>query len=142
MYSKLNTKHCLAETIKIIKQVNLPEASISLREDGIVHVHYNENTELDVPLQMKMLKIFQGITDRKLSPFLITASDGLNVTVEARDNAIAIEEISPCYGTAVIVNNLAYVLIANFYLKVNKPKRPYQILKNEEDAIVWLKTFL
>lgn len=142
MYSKLNTKHCLAETIKIIKQVNVPEASISLREDGIVHVHYNENTELDVPLQMKMLKIFQGITDRKLSPFLITASDGLNVTVEARDNAIAIEEISPCYGTAVIVNNLAYVLIANFYLKVNKPKRPYQIFKNEEDAIVWLKTFL
>lgn len=136
MYSKLNIKHCLAETIKIIKQVNLPEASISLREDGIVHIHYNENTELDVPLQMKMLKIFQEITDRKLSPFLITASDGLNVTVEARDNAIAIEEISPCYGTAVIVNNLAYLLIANFYLKVNKPKRPYQIFKNEEDAIV------
>ena len=142
MYFKPNIKYCLVKTIKIIKQVNLPEASISLREDGIVHVHYNENTELDIPLQMKMLEIFQEITDRKLSPFLITASDGLIVTKEARDNAITIEEISPCYGTAVIVNNLAYVLIANFYLKVNKPKRPYQIFKTEEDAIVWLKTFL
>lgn len=130
----------LADTIKIIKEINLPEASISLREDGIVHVHYNENTIVDIPLQLKMLEKFHEITGGKLTPFIFTASDGVQVTLEARNNAIKTEENTPCYGTAVIVTNTAYKLIANFYLKFNKPKRPYKVFSNKEVAVKWLKT--
>lgn len=132
----------VADTTKIIKEINLPEASIALREDGIVHVHYHKDTVLDIPLQLRMLDAFNELTETKLTPFLFTASDGVNVTPEARDNAIKTEENTPCYGTAVIVANTAYLLIANFYLRVNKPKRPYRVFKNEEAAIEWLKTFV
>ncbi len=43
-------------------------------------------------------------------------------------------------ATAVVVDTLAYKLIANFYLKFNKPKRPYKVFSKEEEAIKWLKT--
>lgn len=132
----------MADPAKIIKEIHLLEASLFLREDGIVHVHYNKNIILDIPLQLNMLAKFNEITEGKLTPFLFTAADGINVTPEARDNAIKIEEDAPCYGTAVVVNNIAYVLIANFYLKYNKPKRPYKVFKNEAAAIEWLKTFV
>lgn len=130
----------MANAIKITKEINLPEASISLREDGIVHVHYHENVLIDIPLQLKMLEEFNEITRSKLTPFIFTASDGVQVTLEARDNAIKSEENTPCYGTAVIVTNTAYNLIANFYLKFNKPKRPYRVFSNKEAAVKWLKT--
>lgn len=122
--------------------MSLPEASIVLREDGIVHVHFNEDMILDVSLQMKLLERYKEITHGKLTPFMFTASEGVNITPEARENAIKIEEDSPCYGAAVVVTNIAYVLIANFYLKFNKPKRPYKVFRSEADAIEWLKTFI
>jgi len=132
----------MADTVKIIKEIYLPEASIVLREDGIVHVRYHKNIVLDIPLQLKMLEKFNEITKGKLTPFLFTAADGVHVTPEARDNAVKTEEDSPCNGTAVVVTNIAYLLIANFYLKFNKPKRPYKVFKDEEAAIEWLKTFV
>lgn len=132
----------MSETHKIVKEIYLQEATILLRSDGIVHVHYNKDIILDIPLQLIMLEKFNEITGGKLTPFLFTASDGVTVTVEARDNAIKTEEDSPCYGTAVVVTNTAYMLIANFYLRFNKPKRPYRVYKSEKDAIDWLKTFV
>jgi len=132
----------LTNSTKIIKGIHLPEASIVLREDGIVHIHYNHNIVLDIPLQLKVLEKFNEITGGKLTPFLFTAGDGVIVTPEARDNAMNTEENSPCYGTAVIVTSLAYKLIANFYLKFNKPKRPYKVFKSENEAVEWLRTFV
>lgn len=132
----------MTNSTKIIKGIHLPEASIVLREDGIVHIHYNHNIVLDIPLQLKVLEKFNEITGGKLTPFLFTAGDGVIVTPEARDNAMNTEENSPCYGTAVIVTSLAYKLIANFYLKFNKPKRPYKVFKSENEAVEWLRTFV
>lgn len=129
-------------TYHILREIVLKEACISLRSDGIIHVHFNKDTVLDIPLQLKLLEKYNEITDGKLMPFLFTASEEVNITPEARDNAVKIEEESPCYGAAVVVTNIAYLLIANFYLKFNKPKRPYKVFKNEADAVEWLKTFV
>lgn len=132
----------LAKTVSIIKDNSIPEAFIQLRSDGIVHVHFKKDIILDIPLQMRLLEQYKIITGEKLTPFMFTAAEGLNVTPEARDNAVKMEEFTPCYVTAVVVTNVAYLLIANFYLKFNKPKRPYRVFKNEEMAIEWLKTFV
>lgn len=132
----------MSETHNIVKEIHLNEATILLRKDGIVHVHFNTDTVLDIPLQLRLLEKYKEITEGKLTPFMFTASEEVNITPEARDNAIKIEEESPCYGAAVVVTNIAYLLIANFYLKFNKPKRPYKVFKSEEAAIEWLKTFV
>lgn len=126
----------------VIKEIKLPEVSIQLRSDGIVYVKLLENTVLDVPLQMRMLDSYQEITSQKLTPFLFESEGGVTITKEARDNAIPLEEISPCKAMAVVVTNIAYAIIANFYLKFNKPKRPYKVFKNREDAILWLRELL
>ena len=68
------------------------------------------------------------------------AAENVNITKEARDNAVKIEDQSSLGASAVIVNNLAYKLIANFYMRFNKPKRPFKTFSNEKDAIEWLLT--
>ncbi len=50
------------------------------------------------------------------------------------------ENRSPVAATAVIVNSVPYTLIANFYLKFNKPKHPYKVFKNRNEALAWLKS--
>ena len=43
---------------KIVRQLKIEEGTVSLREDGIVHVHYHKNVVLDVPLQKRMQVMF------------------------------------------------------------------------------------
>ena len=82
-------------SVKIIRQIDFTEATISLREDGIVHVFYKDNTVLDIDLQLKMASMFNDITSEKKSLFIFDAGDGVTITKEARDNAVKLEDTTP-----------------------------------------------
>jgi hypothetical protein len=121
--------------------IETQEATITLREDGIVHVHFNEGVEVTVQVQGKMYDIYNEICGNDHKPFLFTADEYVSVTKEARDNAIIMEAMYPGIATAVIAPSAAYKLLANFYLLVNKPKSPYKVFNNEEEAVKWLKMY-
>lgn len=126
--------------VKIIRQIELTEATLSLREDGIVVVFYHDNTVLDIPLQLKMADAFNQIANGIPTLFVFTAGEGVTITKEARDNALKLEDSTPIKASAVVADNLAYRIIANFFLKVQKPKGKYRVVANLEDAIKWLKS--
>jgi len=126
----------------VLKEVKLSEGIIQLKSDGIVYVKLYENMVLDVPLQMRMLEFYKSITNNKQTPFLFEGEDNVTVTKEARDNAASLEDESPCKAMAVIVSSIPIAMVANFYLKFNKPKRPYKVFKDRNDAIEWLKSYL
>ena len=126
--------------VKIIRQIELTEATLSLREDGIVLVFYNDNTVIDIPVQLKMADAFNQIANGIPSLFIFTAGEGVAITKEARDNALKLEDSTPIKASAVVADNLAYRIIANFFLKVQKPKGKYRVVANLEDAIKWLKS--
>jgi hypothetical protein len=126
--------------IKIVREIKIPEGTVSLREDGIVYVYYHKNTVVDIDVQKRMLEVFDEITGKKKSHFIFDADDGVIVTPEARDNAIVMEDQTPVLATAVVAKNLAYRLIANFYIKVNKPKGKYRVVKSIEEGVKWLKS--
>ncbi len=129
----------LDPSVKTIKEIKFPEATLSLREDGIIHVYYHDNTVLDVPLQLRMADAFNEIADHKKSLFIFDAGDNVIVTKEARNNAITLEDSTPIKASAVIAGNLAYRMIANFFLKVQRPKGKYRVVANLKEAVSWLK---
>lgn len=126
----------------VIELREIEEATITLRTDGIVHVRYNEGVEITPELQKRMMKIFQEICGQTQRPFMFSAFEYVTVTKEARANAIAMESVFPGVASAVVAHNTAYRLIANFYLQVNKPKKPYKVFSTQEKAIEWLHTFI
>lgn len=126
--------------IKIIREIDFSEACISLREDGIVYVFYKDNTILDIDLQLKMVDLFNDITAFKKAKFIFDAGESVTITKEARDNAIKLEDTAPIGASAVIADNLAYRMIANFFIKVNKPKGKYKVVANLEEALKWLNS--
>ncbi|MBA4241094.1 MAG: hypothetical protein C0448_10225 [Sphingobacteriaceae bacterium] len=128
------------EELYTVKELDFPEVNLQLKSNDIVYVTFKDNCNLDIPLQMRLLDYYYDITDGKLMHFMFFAAENVSLSKEARDNAVKIEDQSMLGATAVVVDTLAYKLIANFYLKFNKPKRPYQVFSKEEDAIKWLKT--
>jgi hypothetical protein len=117
-------------------------AIVHSRTDGIVHITFKEGTEIDIDLQDKMLKVYIEICAGKKRPFLYSGIGEVSITKEGREYSKQLEDDFPATATAIIADNLAYRIIANFYLKVNKPKTPYKVFNDIDSAEVWLKTFL
>lgn len=124
----------------ILREIDLPEAIIRLRRDGIIHVFYKENVVLDPPLQEAMINLFREMTNNKKSNYIFEADEGFYFSKEARDNSIRLEENSPVFASGIIVKNLASRLIANFFIKVTGPKIKYRLFGTVEEAVKWLNT--
>jgi len=131
-----------SDSTGVLKSIDIPEANISLHANGIVYVFFKDNMVLDLDCQKKLFACYDKITNKKEAPFLFQAGNDVIVTKEARSNSIVLEANSPKSATAVVVSNLAYKLIANFYLSFNKPKKPYKVFDNEKAAVNWLKNYL
>ena len=124
------------------KTVELDEVLIHSRKDGIIQVIFKEGNELGVNLQDRMLIVYLQLFGNTKWPFLFNAFNDVVITKEARDHSAELEKTYPGIASAVIADNLAYKIIANFYLKVNKPKTPYKVFNDFASAEIWLKTFL
>jgi len=128
------------DAVYIIKEFDFPEVNIQRKSNDIVYVTFKDDCNLDIDLQMRLLNHYNDITENKLMLFVFMAAENVSITKEARDNAVKIEDISMIGASAVIATSLPYKLIANFYLRFNKPKRPFKVFSEEEEAVKWLKT--
>ncbi len=128
----------LEHKITILKEVDINEANIKLRSDGIVIVRYKKNSTLDVELQLKMRKIYNELTNYQKKKFVFYAEEGFTFTKEARENGPKIQQESPILFYAIVANNLGYKLIVNFYLKVFNPKGNYKLVNSIDEGVEWL----
>jgi hypothetical protein len=134
------TRNEIEKDEDIIDLLEIPEVIVRLRRDGIVHVTFRKDTVFDIVIQMNLLKLNNQITTGKKSYFIFVAEENVSITREARDNATKIEDLSPTVGSVVVANNLAYRMIANFYVKFNRPKHPFKVVGTFDEAVRWLKT--
>lgn len=130
----------LERDITIIRQIEIPEAFIHMRSDGIVFVRFKENVTLDIALQERLVEVYRQIIGGGKANFIFLSDEGFFLTKEARENSITMEDNSPVGASAIIVTNLASRIIANFFIKVNKPKIKYKLFGTVEDAAKWLNS--
>ncbi len=122
-----------------VKQIEKELFIASLRFDGIIHVYFKPNTHITVELQKEMLSAYFELTDIS-RPFIFEGGEFVSLSKEARLNAIQIEPISPVGASAVIVKNLGQRIIADYYYRFNKPKKPLRVFKCFNEAATWLNS--
>ncbi|HEY0031542.1 MAG TPA: hypothetical protein VGC65_12330 [Bacteroidia bacterium] len=128
----------------ILQCIETSTAIISINEEGIGFLHFKDNAHQDISEQMENHEAIKKITGDLPTPFVVSAGEHVTLTREARHNALAIEHLSPMCATAVIVQNLAYRMIAEFYMKIQKPKNPFAVFteKDKDKAYEWCRQFL
>jgi hypothetical protein len=113
-----------------------------LRADGIIYVSISPEKEETVELAKKMVIKMGEMLNHKQAPILFKHQDFALPGKANRDYWATKEACPYSKAEAFIINSIALQLIANFYLKINKPERPTKMFTHEEEAIKWLKTFL
>ncbi len=94
-------------------------------------------TEQDELLQ-GLLEFGHGITHC----IIYTADEFVSFSPEARKRAEELEPATNYIASATVAHNLAYMIIANFYVRYNKPKKPFKNFSKEESALQWLRGFI
>lgn len=122
----------------IISTIKLSFADISVDQHGIIRVNYLSGALVDVPQKKELFKTYNDITKEQKSLFIFKAQSHVNFTKEAKEYSIRIEPLQPFMAIAVVADNLAYLLLADFYFKFYKPKVAYKVVKSEERAVEWL----
>jgi hypothetical protein len=125
----------------IVQTISLSSMLFRLDTQGIVHLKYLNGQIIDVKEKIEERKALQEITKGVNHPILISFESYVTITKEAKEYSILIEPEQPFLAVAIIVENLAYQLMADFYFKFYKPQIPYKVFKSESKAVEWLIEF-
>lgn len=125
-----------------MKTVELKTATVKLRDDGIMHIHIKEGNEMQLVDAVQVVETMGKLGNRQKFPVLIDCGEFATVDKEVRVFSASKEANIYTLADAVAYHSLAHKLLINFYVNHNKPDVPTKVFPNNEDAIVWLKTFV
>jgi hypothetical protein len=122
----------ILETLRISK--------IKLREDGILHIDIKPNEIFTASDVREVVSAAGLIGGGEKFANLITVGQFTTPDKEAREMASSEEWCKYKLADAFVISSFAQVMVANFYIKYNKPCRPTKYFLSESEALVWLST--
>ena len=131
----------MSQNVNIIDTIELKSSKVVLRDDGIIQYSVKPLT-LKIEDAKEIVEAIGALGKQKQYPVLMSTVHDSSVNSEARFYAASKEANIYTIALAVVVQNIAQTIIGNTYIKINKPIKPTKLFTKDEDAIIWLKTFL
>lgn len=126
------------EGVQSLKEHHFEFASICLRSDGISQI----NTEEDRLITLEESKpIHSMVTEfNGCKPIYIMHVPGkhTNADDDTRKFLSSEEGLKQRVAIAFVLQSMAQQIVANFYLKINKPAIPTKFFNEQADAEKWL----
>ena len=125
---------------KIIERLEVAHTKIELRDDGIIQFFYGDNITYTMKeteeLENAVVKITKGVVHKSLR----IAGKFSNIDIEV------MKYLSRGRGTlftladSFVLHSMPQKLLANFYLKINKPVLPTKFFTETTEAEQWLQS--
>jgi hypothetical protein len=125
-----------------ISAIALRISKVALRDDGILHIDIRANENFLASDVREIVEAAAQLGAGRSMPNLITVGEFTTPDNEARKMASSPEWCKYKTADAFVLRSFSQVLVANFYIKFNKPCRPTRYFMNEADALEWLGSFM
>jgi hypothetical protein len=128
----------MSATYKIIDKLDFPHTKIELRDDGIIQFFYGDHVEYTMKETVELEEAVSKITGGVIHKSLRIAGKFTNVNTEV------MQYLSRGRGTlftladSFVIHSLAQKILANFYLRINKPVLPTRVFNKVNEADAWL----
>lgn len=123
------------------KKITFSNFEVSINDFGYYLVTVNEKEEFSVEDLKKLVNAQNELGGEKL-PVLVLCSEHATTNSELLQSISKNENNPYSKADAFVIHSMAQKILANFYIKINKPERPTKFFNNKEEAINWLKPFL
>ena len=125
-----------------METIDLKNVTVSLLEEGILHIHLKPHTEITMTDALLALEAMEKLSGGKKRPVFIDAGEFSSVDKEVREFSASPESNIFTIADAIAYDNIAQKLVAGFYLVQNKPTVPTKLFADKAEAMLWLKTFI
>lgn len=125
-----------------LDKIKTATGTVSFQEEGILRYEIEKTDELTLQNVKEYIEVVGNLGGGKSFCNLVVMKQFVQVGDDARKYAASEESNIYTIADAFIINSIALKIVGNFYIRFNKPVRPTRIFNNEEDALVWLRTFL
>ena len=112
--------------------------AVFLRKDNIIQIQMKDNFDCNLDDAKKIVECIIHLSNNKKYPLLSIYGEDNNFSAETKSFIASHQNTT---ADALVSNNILFNLIANFYLKFNKPVRPTRLFSNVDKAIEWLTNF-
>ncbi len=116
--------------------------SISICNNSYYELEIFENCEITITDIKAIATIMEQKYDKLKLPVLVLCNEFALVNNEAMKYLAISENFPYSKSGAYVVSSIAQKILANFYLKINKPQRPTKFFNNKPDAIEWLQQYI
>jgi hypothetical protein len=124
-----------------MNQIEFPHSTVIFK-DQVIYLVFKEGAALDVKEIREMIVAAEKLSPEKRYLLFSDIRHHVQITAEGRKVAADNKEAPGVIANAVLTNNIALKLTANFFMNVNKPPFPVKIFNDEHKANVWLRSFL
>ena len=119
--------------------IETPSAFVSLIEEHVLVVSAKDGVIIDVPQMWENFNATIELNPAGDYPVIFETLGYVSITTEARELAASKEMAKESCGMAIMMDNIAMRIFANFYMKVNKPLRPTKLFTDKKEAILFCK---
>ncbi|MEO6304528.1 MAG: hypothetical protein ABIP51_15315 [Bacteroidia bacterium] len=124
--------------VKLIREIVLDYAKVQLFESKVIRIEIFGNIIIGKNEAKAMNDSIGILSEGKESLILLVADEVTQFDREANEFSASAEGLKYTIADAFVVKGLAQKILANFYLKFNKPAKPSRIFNSEKAALEWL----
>lgn len=127
--------------MKVAKKIKTEtETAIFYYEDGILNINLKEDADVKIEDAQDNLKARKAFQSEEKVKVIADISKVWQVSKDARAFYATKQVTDLNIAMALITNSLTSKILANFFMKFNKPATPTKMFKSKEKALTWLET--
>lgn len=127
----------MIHTVRIIDEFKFTHASLLYRSDGVMNTVMHSDIDFSIADVDEIFDFLKKKFPGQRFPFMISGGKFIRI-----DNGVREYYAKVCkdcsLADAFVTSNLPERMIANFYIKFNKPSVPTRLFRDEFSAIHWL----
>ncbi|MBA3664511.1 MAG: hypothetical protein H0W61_09930 [Bacteroidetes bacterium] len=127
--------------LKLVKEIVLDYATVRLFNPPLVRIEITKDFVVTAKEAKELNFIMGDLSGGKEIRYMLLANEKTQFDSSSREYTASVEGSQFKKAEALIIRTLAHRLLADLYLKINKPPKPVKTFTNEEDGIDWLLTF-
>jgi hypothetical protein len=117
-------------------------AFVNLVEEDLIRIEYKPDAYVDIEAFAENLDAYKKLMTNGRVYFLTVVGEGATITQEARDLFATPERSSFKIAEAFVIKTMAHRIVANFVMKVQRPKHIMRVFSEEIEAMTWLKSVM
>lgn len=132
----------IPDNVKVLSTQTVAPYIISICDDGILYLQVTNEVHESVERSKELVKAIGKMVNYKKAPMLTKFDEFALPPKENRDFWAKKDSCPYTSAEAFITNLPAIAIIANFYMRFNKPQRTTKMFTKVDEARTWLKVFL